>query len=296
MDNLLLLQTFLRTLERGSFSAVGRAQGISQSAVSKQIASLEETLGMQLFRRTTRKLSPTAEALQLYPHVRQLIDAVDVVRSETRGVPATGVAGTLRVTMPGAFGRRLIMPLLPQLLARHPRLILDLVFTDSTLDLVEEGMELGIRVGQLPSSTLVTRTLGMEQQMVVASPEYLKRHGRPESPQDLADHSCIAYAYAQRWSRWEFDSENGRQAVEISGAIRVNDLDAICEATLSHLGVSLVPAWRVNADIQSGKLEALLTDYYATPQPINIVYPQTRFLSQRARVFIDFVLEHVKGL
>ncbi|WP_241300261.1 LysR family transcriptional regulator [Burkholderia stabilis] len=296
MDNLLLLQAFLRTFERGSFSAVARAQGTSQSAVSKQIASLEETLGMQLFRRTTRKLSPTAEAMQLYPHVRQLIDAVDVVKSETQGVPATGVIGTLRITMPGALGRRLVMPLLPKLLARHPRLILDLVFTDTNLDLVEEGMELGIRVGQLPASTLVTRTLGMERQVVVATPKYIKLNGRPESPLDLVEHGCIAYAGSPRWSRWEFDSEHGRQAVDVTGAIRVNDLDAIYDATMTHLGISLVPAWRVADDVQAGRLEALMPEYYAAPQPINIVYPQTRFLSQRARIFIDFLLENVKGV
>lgn len=296
MDNIQHLQAFLRTVEKGSFSAVARDQGISQSAVSKQIAALESVLGMQLFRRTTRKLSPTPEAMQLYPHVKQLLDAVDVVRSETHGVPATGVAGTLRITMPGSFGRKLIMPLMPKLLARHPRLVLDMVFTDSTLDLVEEGMELGIRIGELTASTLVARPLGMAQQVVVATPKYLKHHGRPESPLDLTEHGCIAYAGAPRWSRWEFDSQLGRQAVDIAGAIRVNDLDAIYDATMAHLGISLLPAWRVADDLRSGKLEALMTDYYAAQQQINVVYPQTRFLSQRARVFIDFVIEQLKGL
>ncbi|VWB19513.1 LysR family transcriptional regulator [Burkholderia lata] len=293
MDNLQLLQAFLRTVEMGSFSAVARDQGTSQSAISKQIASLEATLGVQLFRRTTRKLNPTGEALQLYPHVRQLLDAVDVVKSEVHGMPATGVGGTLRVTMPGAFGRKMIMPLLPQLLARHPRLVVEVIFGDSMLDLVEEGMELAIRIGELPSSTLITRTLGMAQQKVVATPEYLKAHGKPESPLDLADHSCIAYAGAPRWSRWEFDSELGRQAVEIAGAVRVNDLDAIYDATLAHMGISVIPEWRAAEDIRAGRLKVLMPDYYATPQPVNILYPQTRFLSQRARVFIDFVVEHI---
>src|SRR6201997_3272284 len=149
MDNLQNLQAFLRTVEMGSFSSVARDQGISQSAVSKQIASLEATLGIQLFRRTTRKLSPTGEALHLYPHVRQLLDAVDVVKSDIHGVPTAGIGGTLRLTMPGSFGRKVIMPLLPKLLQRHPRLVLEMVFADSMLDLVEEGMELAIRIGEL---------------------------------------------------------------------------------------------------------------------------------------------------
>ena len=293
MDNLQHLQAFLRTVEMGSFSAVARDQGTSQSAVSKQIASLEASLGMQLFRRTTRKLNPTAEAAQLYPHVRQLLDAVDVVKSEVHGVPATGVGGTLRLTMPGAFGRKMVMPLLPRLRQLHPRLSLEMVFADSMLDLVEEGMELAIRIGELPSSTLIIRTLGLSQQKLVASPEYVRLNGEPESPLDLPEHDCIAYAGGQRWSRWEFDSEQGRQAVDVNGPLRVNDLDAIYEATLAHMGVALVPAWRASEDLRSGRLRELMPEYYAVPQPVNVVYPQTRFLSQRARVFIDFVVEQL---
>ena len=296
MDNLQNLQAFLRTVEMGSFSSVARDQGISQSAVSKQIASLEATLGMQLFRRTTRKLNPTTEALQLYPHVRQLFDAVDVIKSDIHGVPAAGIRGTLRLTMPGSFGRKVIMPLLPTLLTRHPRLVLEMVFADSMLDLVEDGMELGIRIGELPSSTLVTRPLGLAQQRVVATPAYLRGRRRPELPIDLADHSCIAYAGTQRWSRWEFESEHGRQAVDVSGAIRVNDLDAIYDAALAHMGVALVPEWKAIEDIEAGRLESLLPEYYPIPLPVNVVYPQTRFLSQRARTFIDFVVEHLQRI
>ncbi|MBA9945192.1 MULTISPECIES: LysR family transcriptional regulator [Burkholderia] len=294
MDNLQNLQAFLRTIEMGNFSAVGRDQGISQSAVSKQIASLEATLGIQLFRRTTRKLSPTDEALQLYPHVRQLLDAVDVVKSEVHGLPAEGIGGTLRITMPSSFGRNVVMPLLPQFLERHPRLVIDIAFAENMLDLVEEGMELGIRVGELPPSTLIARALGVVQQRLVATPRYLSLHGRPESPIDLADHSCIAYGGAVRFSRWEFESEHGRQAVDISGAIRVNDIDAIYDAMLADLGVAVVPEWKANEDVTAGRVESLMPEYYPMPLNINIVYPQTRFLSQRARSFIDFLVGCLK--
>lgn len=295
-NNLQSLQAFLRTIDMGSFSAVGRDQGISQSAVSKQIAGLEATLGMQLFRRTTRKLSPTSEALHLYPYVQQLLDAIDVMRSDVHGLPADGIGGTLRITMPSSFGRKIIMPLLPEFQQFHPRLVLELVFADGVLDLVEEGMELGIRIGTLPSSTLVTRSLGLAQQKLVATPDYLAEHGRPEVPTDLSHHRCITLVGTQRSARWEFESEHGRHAVDVAGPLRMNDLDAIYDATLSHMGISIVPEWRAADDIQSGKIVTLLDEFFPLPQPVSVVYPQTRFLSQRARVFIDFISSRIRRL
>lgn len=289
MDALQSYTAFVRSFEAGSFSAVAREMGTSQSAVSKQIAALENSLGVQLFSRTTRRLQPTAEALQLYEHVRQLLDAMDALKSAS-GRQAVA-SGTLRLTLPSSFAQRRIIPLLPGFLEKFPEVHLDIVLTDQVLDLVEEGLELGVRIGNLAPSTLMARPIGVIEQVLVASPPYLARHGTPETPQDLSTHSCVLYGSSPRWTRWEFESETGRHAVEVGGAVRVNDPQAMFELVCAHQGIALVPDWVIRDEIASGRVCWLMQDFYPIPQPVNFVYPQTRFLSQRARSFIDYILE-----
>lgn len=286
MDALQSYTAFVRSFEAGSFSAVARELGTSQSAISKQIATLEAALGVQLFARTTRKLQPTNEALQLYEHVRQLLDAVESLRSAS-GRRATAI-GTLRITMPSAYGRMKICPKLPAFLEAHPLVRLEILLTDQVVDLVEEGLELGVRIGALPPSTLMARPIGIVDQVLVATPEYLASARLPEAPSDLADHACILYGKGTRWSRWEFESESGRHVVEVDGAVRVNDHQAMFELACAHQGIALVPDWVVGDAIRTGRVTALLPDFYPIPLPVSIVYPQTRFLSQRARSFIDY--------
>ena len=288
MDALQSYTAFVRSFEAGSFSAVAREMGTSQSAVSKQIAALENSLGIQLFSRTTRRLQPTAEALQLYEHVRQLLDAMDALKSAS-GRQAVA-SGTLRLTLPSSFAKRRIIPLLPGFLEKFPQVKLDIVLTDQVLDLVEEGLELGVRIGNLAPSTLMARPMGVIDQVLVASPQYLKKHGTPESPLDLSNHSCVLYSGGIRWTRWEFESETGRHAVEVSGPVRVNDPQAMFELVCAHQGIALVPDWVISDEIKSGRVQWLMQDFYPIPQPVNFVYPHTRFLSQRARSFIDYIL------
>jgi DNA-binding transcriptional LysR family regulator len=283
---------FARAIEAGSFSAVARDLGTSQSSVSKQIAALEASLGVQLFARTTRRLQPTAEAMELYEHVRQLLDAVESLKTVS-GHEAVA-AGTLRVTAPSSYGRRRICPLLPKFLELHPQVRVELVLTDQVADLVEDGFELGIRMGPLPSTTLRARPLGIVEMLLVATPEYLAKHGTPETPGDLAEHPCIVYSAGARWTRWEFESETGRHAAQVTGPIRVNDHEAMHMMICAHQGIGLIPDWVVGDDLSSGRLRWLMQDFYPIPQPVNIVYPQTRFLSRRARSFIDFMVTELR--
>jgi len=293
VDAVHIYTAFARACESGSFSAVARELGTSQSAVSKQIAALEHGLGVQLFARTTRRITPTSEALALYEHVRQLLDAIEALKASTdRKASATGL---LRMTMPTSYGRKRIFPLIPAFLSAHPLVRLDISLTDQSVDLIEEGFELGLRVGALASSTLIARPIGVSERILVATPRYLELFGKPESPTDLAAHACITYERGERWSRWEFESEDGRQAVDVVGPVRANDPDAMYELVLADLGIGLIPDWVVDGDIVSGRVIGLLPDFYPRPQPINIVYPQTRFLSQRARSFIDFVIESLRA-
>lgn len=288
MDVLQSYTAFVRSFEAGSFSAVARELGTSQSAVSKQIATLEVSLGVQLFARTTRKLQPTHEARQLYEHVRQLLDAVESLKAAT-GKQAVA-RGTLRVTLPSAYGRLKICPCLPAFLEQHPQVRIEVLLTDQVVDLVEEGLELGVRIGTLMPSTLMARPVGIVDQILVATPEYLATRRSPETPSDLADLACVLYGKGPRWTRWEFESESGRHAVEVDGAVYVNDHQAMLELVCAHQGIALLPSWVADDAIRTGRVCGLLQDFYPIPLPVNVVYPQTRFLSQRARSFIDFLV------
>ncbi len=291
MDSTKAYLTFVRALEAGSFSAVAREMGVSQSSVSKIIAALETSLGVQLFTRTTRKLHPTDEALQLYEHARQLLDTLDALTSSTRKTRKADPSGVLRMTMPNSFGRRRIMPLLARFTLLHPKVKLDIVMKDDVLDLISEGLELGIRIGTLPSNTLIARSLGIVEHSLVATPAYLEKFGRPEAPLDLVDHQCIVYGGS---NRWDFESEHGRQSVEVSGPLRVNDADAIHQAVLADLGIAQLPDWLVRSDFAAHGLVPLMEDYYPIPKPVSIVYPQTRYLSLRARALIDFLVAEMR--
>lgn len=292
MDPTQSFSAFVRCFEAGSFSAVAREMGVSQSSVSKQIASLEANLGVQLFARTTRRLQPTAEALDLYDHVRHLLDSIETLRS-ARGQRATA-SGTLKVTMPSAYGRQQICPKLPGFIEQNPLVNVEVMLTDTVVNLVEEGFELAIRVGPLSASTLMARPLGTVDQVLVATPDYLAEHRAPESPTDLAEHRCLIYGGASQPSRWEFESDMGRHVANVAGPFRVNDHEVLYDLVSNHQGIGLIPDWMADDPVTDGRLISLLPDYYPIPLPVNIVYPQTRFISLRARQFIDYMVAACK--
>lgn len=292
MTSLLAYTAFARAYELGSFSAVARELGITQSTVSKHIAALESTLGVQLFARTTRQLNPTHEAAHLYDSVLRLLDAADAIPGSL-GSARAEPAGLLRVSMPDAYGRARLMPHVIAFMTAHPRVSLDVRLSDQTLGLIEEGVELAVRIGELGSSTLVARSLGIVEHVVVATPAYLARHGEPRDPGELARHPCIVYTGTTKGQRWVFESEQGRQVVEVSGRLGLDSAEAIHAAVLAGVGIAKLPDWIVEPGLASGAMRALLPDHYPLPMPVHFVYPQTRMLSARARAFIDFMVARV---
>lgn len=292
MTSLVAYTAFARAYELGSFSAVARELGITQSTVSKHIATLEAALGVQLFARTTRQLSPTHEAARLYDSVQLLLDAADAIPGSV-GSARAEPAGLLRMSMPDSFGRARLMPHVIAFLAAYPKVRLDIRFSDQTVDLIEEGVELAVRIGELGSSTLVARSLGIVEHVVVATPGYLARHGEPRDPTELAGHHCIVYTGTAKGPRWVFESEQGRQVVEVSSSLGLDSADAIYAAVLGDVGIAKLPGWIVEPGLASGAVRSLLPDHYPLPMPVNFVYPQTRVLSARARAFIDFVVARV---
>lgn len=292
MSSLMAYTAFARAYELGSFSAVARELGITQSTVSKHIATLETALSVQLFARTTRQLSPTHEATLLYERVQVLLDAADAIPgslASTRAEPS----GLLRLSLPDSYGRFRLMAHVMAFLAAHPKVRLDIRFSDQSPGLIEEGVEVAVRIGELGASTLVARPLGVVEQFVVATPAYLAQHGEPRDPTELAEHLCIVNTAAPKGNRWVFESDHGRQVTEVASRLGLDSVDAIHAAVLADAGIAKLPGWIVEHGLSTGTLRPLLPDHYPLPLPVNFVYPQTRVLPARARAFIDFMITRV---
>jgi DNA-binding transcriptional LysR family regulator len=290
MDRIDCFRAFVRALEGGSFSAAAKELGIGQPAVSKRIALLESEFGTQLFLRTTRKLRPTPEALRIYELARQILDNFDMARASVEEV-SPRPTGTLRVSVPSSFGRRYMMPVIAEYIRNYPEVRLDIRFSERFVNLVEEGIELALRIGKLEASTLVARRLGTIRRFLVATPTYL--HGRPlpRTPEDLAAHHCIVYSRLPVSSEWTFESEHGRHVASIKGPLLIDDADAMEEAVLNHLGIAILPEWNAAAGIQSGQLENILSEYSIAALPLHAVYPEMQWMSLRARSFLDLLVK-----
>ncbi len=286
-DRIEAYAAFARMMELGSFSSVGRAMRISQSTVSKHIAGLEAELGVQLFHRTTRRISPTPEAGRILEHVQRMLESVDTARAVSRGEdPET--TGHLRMALPTSLGRSQILPLVPEFLRRHPLVSVEAIVTDEVPDLVAQGFELAIVATAPRGGAVVSRVLRTFEWVVAAAPSYLEAHGVPETPVDLE--SRLLVVSTRLGDRViEFDSEYGRQAVRVDGRFMTNSEEAAQDAARAGTGIAILPSWLAQPDIQAGRLVALLGDYYLAPIPVSLIYPQTRFLSRRARSFIDYI-------
>jgi DNA-binding transcriptional LysR family regulator len=258
--------------------------------VSKRIALLEREFGTQLFLRTTRKLRPTPEAHRIYDLARQILGSFDLARSSVEQA-SPRPTGTLRVSLPSSFGRRHMMPVMAEYVGNYPEVCLDVRFTERFVNLVEEGIELALRIGKLESSTLVARRLGTVQRYLVATPTYLHGRPMPRTPEDLKMHQCIIYSRLTAANEWTFESEHGRHVTSIGGPIIVDDADAMEEAVMHHLGIAILPEWNAADGIRSGQLENILPEYSIAPLPLHAVYPEMHWMSPRARSFLDLLIK-----
>jgi LysR family transcriptional regulator for bpeEF and oprC len=285
MDRLLLMHCFARAVETGSFSAVAREMRTGQPNISRHIATLERYLGARLLHRSTRKLTLTPEGERYYTEARRILDATDEAEANARGEDRP--RGLLRVACPTALGRSHVLPQLAALLGRYPELDIDLQIGDRFIDLIEEGMDLAIRIGMLKDSSLRARRIGVGERVCVASTAYLAKHAAPLVPEDLRRHSCILYAWSTTGDTWTFP---GRE-VTVSGRVKVNNPDGVYSAVLDGLGIGNAPVWLFERELEDGRVSALLLDYPPQPSPIHIVYPAQRLLARRSRVFMDFIAE-----
>jgi DNA-binding transcriptional LysR family regulator len=288
-DILALFQTFIRVVEAGSFTAVATERNTSQPTISRQIATLEEHLGCLLFQRTTRSLTPTDDGRVFYEHALRTLESASEAEGAVgrrRGKPS----GRLKLACSVVFGRLHIIPRLSRFMARYPDIEIDLVMNDGFSDLVEEGIDLAIRVGAISDNNLIARRVGTTRRAVVATPDYLVQRGSPQSPDDLQHHNCIVYSRLSAGENWSFTGENGPIIVPISGTFHVNSTEGVRQAVLQGLGIGYIPVWHfVDSEIETGRLSVLLSDFAAESQPISAVYPSRRFLAPKIRVMIDFL-------
>lgn len=286
MDRLLWMHCFTRAVETGSFSAVARELRIGQPNVSRHVAALEKHLGVRLLHRSTRTLSLTPEGERYYLETRRALEAIAEAEANARGEDAP--QGLLRVACPTALARFKLLPLVKPFLERYPALELDLQIADHTIDLVEGGVDIAIRVGELKDSSLKARRIGTARRICVAAPAYLAARGEPQSPAELATHDCIRYSLLATGNVWPFES----QPVAVGGRLRVSTPDAVRTMAIEGLGIAMAPGWLFEDALDSGELRQILVEWPLRELPIHMLYAEKRLLSRRASVFMDFVAAH----
>jgi DNA-binding transcriptional LysR family regulator len=294
MDRLQAMTAFRRVVELKSFSAAAREQRLSSAAVTKQIAALEQHLETRLLNRTTRQVSPTAAGLAYYEQCCRILDDIESVEGSLAGT-AGKPQGTLRMNVPMSFGLLHVAPLVPELLELYPELRLELSFTDRFVDVVEEGVDLIIRITDRlqDSDTLVAHTLARARSVVCASPKYLRKHGEPETPLELAQHECIVYSLGQRPGEWVFTGPSGKERVQVKGRYVVNNSLAIRDALLAGAGITLIPAFYVDRELRAKSLRAVLTKHDTPPIRIYGVYQRSRHVPFKVRAVLSFLAERL---
>lgn len=290
MDTLNGFAVFTKVVEAGGFSAAARELDMSKSAVSKQIAKLEDHLGVRLLNRTTRKLSPTEVGTTLYERARRIVQDVEETEQAV-GALHTEPRGTLRLNVPMSFGISHVAPALPDFLARYPDINIDMVMNDRVVDLLDEGFDVAIRIARMPDSSLIARKLSPLRLALCASPGYWKEHGIPTCPSQMKDHNCLIYSYLLKKDEWSFSGPDGAMSVKVSGNISANNGDALRGAALNGAGVFLSPTFIVGDDLRSGALQPVLDQFMTTDLAIYAVYPHNRYLSAKVRAFVDFFAE-----
>jgi DNA-binding transcriptional LysR family regulator len=292
MDLLGALGILVRVVETGSFSAVARERELSQAAVARQVSQLEEHFGVRLFHRTTRKLSLTDDGEMLLGLARPVLDGVDGLEAAL-GQQSASPVGLVRVGVTVRASRFLALRL-PILLADHPGLKVELVVGDRLGDMIEERLDLAMRVGEIKDESLVVRHSGIAVRVAVAAPSYIKRHGEPSSPADLANHTCIVHGVGPNSDVWTFVTPDGSKNFRVSGGFLANDVRAVHLAARTGYGIAYLALVEVADDLRDGRLVRVLRDFPAAGIPFSLLYPSRRHLAPRTRLVIDFIWEQVR--
>jgi DNA-binding transcriptional LysR family regulator len=290
MDKFQEMQTFVAVVDAGSFVKAAESTNLSKAAVSRYVGELEARLGVRLLHRTTRKLSLTSEGEVFHARCKELLATVDEAEAEITAHTGTAV-GQVKVNVPVSFGLLQLAPLWAEFMALHPQVTLDVTLSDRVVDLVDEGYDLAVRIARLPSSSLISRKLTSTRLILCASPAYLREHGMPAHPPELASHAVMSYSLLSMGEHWEFDGPEGPVTVKVNPRLRTNSGDTCRAAALAHQGIVLQPSFLVGADVRSGALVELLPSYRSIELGVYAVYPTRKHVTSKVRVLIDFLVE-----
>jgi DNA-binding transcriptional LysR family regulator len=288
------IAAFVAVVRAGSFTNAAKTTGLTRSAVGKSVVRLEARLGVRLLNRTTRRVSLTDEGHAMFERCRQILDdleEVDELMARRRLTPS----GTLKLTAPLSFGQRHILPILNAFLSLWPEMKANISFTDRFVDVIEEGFDIAIRIGEpAADSRVLTRTIAWQHMVTCASPDYLARRGAPADPRQLADHDTIFFVNAERRRTWRFAGADGASTFEGPGRVNIDSSEAMRASAISGFGLVQLPRYMLDDAIRDARLVTVLDAFTAAPEPIRVVYPSKRHLSPRIRAFIDFLVEHLE--
>ncbi|HSV48532.1 MAG TPA: LysR family transcriptional regulator [Ramlibacter sp.] len=293
MDRFQEMRAFAAVVDAGSFVGAADALQMSKAAVSRQVAELEGRLGVRLLHRTTRKLSLTSEGELFHARCRDLLAGLNEAEAEATARSGQAV-GTLKVSAPVSFGVLHLAPLWAGFMTRHPDVALDITLSDRMVDLVDEGFDVAVRIARLPASSLVSRQLSTTRIVLCASPGYLRTHGTPKQPSDLARHQVLAYSLAAVGETWELEGPGGTAIVKVSPRLRTNSGDTCRAAALGHQGIIMQPTFLVADDLRAGNLVRVLPDWRTPDLDIYAVYPSRKHVLPKVRLLIDYLVESFK--
>lgn len=294
MDRLEAMNLFMRVAERGSFAAVAEQLGVARSVVTRQIAALETHLGIKLMTRSTRRLTLTSAGAAYLEKCRVILNLVEAAETDVAEEHLTP-RGNLRIGLPLIFGLKRLLPGLLDFAQRYPEVSLDMDYTDRRLNLIEEGFDLSIRITDRLEPGDIVRKLGSCQLLVVASPDYLARHGRPQHPAELKHHECLTYTHDARNASWLFWVEGRLEPVEVRSRISANNGEALMEAVACGMGFALQPDFIAEPYLAMGKVEVVLEPFAQPALGIYALLPSNRYMPYRVRVFIDFLAAWLKA-
>ena len=286
MDRFQAMTAFVRVVETGSFSAAARQIGVGQPAISKTVAQLEDRLQVRLLVRSTHGLTPTDAGLRFFERARMAVQEADEAELEAKGAGA-GLSGRLRICAATTFSRIMILPHLSQFMEGHPDLDVDVILDDRVIDLVSEGIDVALRMGELADSSAVARKLATGRRSVIATPAYLRKYGMPLVPADLATHQAIVYT--QLGNGWTFNRKGTEASVAVTGRARFSAAEGIRAAVLSDMGLTVASDWMFAPELADGRVRRVLEEWELPRLDLWAVFPTGRLASAKARAFADFV-------
>jgi len=293
------LNLFLEVMHHNSFTDVANQHGIAPSSVSRTIANLEKELGFRLFQRSTRRLEPTEAGMIYFERISPVIEQLEAAKQIATDLNEEP-KGMLRVTASAVYGQTNIAPLLPELARKYPSLMIELLLTDAYIDLIEERVDVAIRLGSLQDSSYIARLIQPIQFVICASPDYIEKNGIPVKPEDASEHNCLVFPRAGYSNNWLFKDKNQDvHETQIQGRYTITNSNAIKQCAILSMGLALLPDWLVNNDIRDGTLIRLYSDYYVTATDYNsgiyILYPSKDYMPLKTRLFVEYLLQNMKN-